>query len=76
LDDQQKASWSAGMPDDLIAFGNDSSGNLFCFKRHMPQAVRQDDLPVWFFDHDFVDVSQVAESFDGWLLSYLKLLDQ
>ena len=29
-----KMYWSGGMPDDLIGFGNDSMGNMFCFKKN------------------------------------------
>ena len=68
-----KMYWSGGMPDDLIGFGNNSMGNMFCFKKINPNSERPDDLPVWFFDHDFNEVSQISESFDSWLESYISL---
>ena len=68
-----KMYWSGGMPDDLIGFGNDSMGNMFCFKKINRNSERPDDLPVWFFDHDFNEVSQISESFDSWLESYISL---
>ena len=60
-----KMYWSGGMPDDLIGFGNDSMGNMFCFKKLPPDSKRPDDLPVWIFDHDFNKVSQISDSFDN-----------
>lgn len=68
-----KMCWSGGMPDDLIGFGNDSMGNMFCFKKIDPYSERPDDLPVWFFDHDFVEVSQISDSFDSWLEAFILL---
>ena len=68
-----KACWSAGNPHDLLGIGGDSGGNMFCFKRYPANAERPDDLPVWFFDHEFVESYEVSPSFDQWLLSYIKL---
>ena len=68
-----KMYWSGGMPDDLIGFGNDSMGNMFCFKKIDPNSERPDDLPVWFFDHEFVDVGQISDSFDSWLEAFILL---
>jgi len=68
-----KMYWSGGMPENLIGFGNDSGGNMFCFKRHPQDTNRPDDLSVWIFDHDFVEVERVSDSFDTWLLSFLRL---
>ncbi|MBU1325008.1 MAG: SMI1/KNR4 family protein [Alphaproteobacteria bacterium] len=55
-----------GMPDDLIAFAGDSGGNLFAFNR------RGGDV-VWYFDHDFQSVDQLASSFEAWLATYCRL---
>lgn len=65
--------WSAGTPSDLIVIGNDIMGNLFCLPRLRGVAEPPDDLPVEFFDHEFLDVAEVAPSFDGWLTAYLQL---
>ncbi len=68
-----KMYWSGGMPDDLIGFGNDSMGNMFCFKKYDQKSERPNDLPVYFFDHDFVKVSKISNSFDSWLGDYILL---
>jgi hypothetical protein len=65
--------WSAGMSDQLIGFASDSMGNLFCFRRVEPGSHRMDDAEVWFFDHEFCKVKKIADGFDAWLFSYLKL---
>ena len=64
--------WSGGMSKELVGFATDSGGNLFCFRRQ-GGGSRPDDAPVWLFDHDFCKDSKVTDSFDSWLLSYLKL---
>lgn len=68
-----KLYWSGGMPDDLIGLGNDSMGNMFCFKKIDRASERPDDLPVWFFDHDFAEVSRISNSFDSWLEAFIVL---
>jgi len=70
-----KAYWSAGMPDDIIGFGNDCMGNMVGFKRKPRSASRPDDLPVWFFDHDFVTVKKLAGSFDRLLDWYVRNIE-
>jgi hypothetical protein len=65
--------WSAGMSEQLVGFASDSLGNLFCFRRVAPGSSRAEDAEVWFFDHDFCSDRKVADSFDEWLLSFLKL---
>jgi hypothetical protein len=60
--------WSAGMPADVIGIASDCMGNMIGFRR---QSVRSDDSPVVFFDHDYVDVRDIAASFDEFLLWYL-----
>jgi SMI1 / KNR4 family (SUKH-1) len=71
-----KSYWSAGMPEHLIGFAQDSMGNLFCFHRVPPAGPRPCDAEIWFFDHEFCSESRVANGFDEWLLSYLKLKRQ
>ena len=54
----------------LVPFGADEGGsNYFCFPRCNAPS---DDLPVFFFDHDFGGATQIAPSFDAMLLGYLK----
>ncbi len=66
--------WSAGMPVHLIGFGNDCMGNMFTFERVQRGKERLDDQAVLFFDHDFVDVRKLTESFDALLEWYLENL--
>jgi cell wall assembly regulator SMI1 len=63
-----KGYWSAGMPADVIGIASDCMGNMIGFLR---SRERCDDAPVVFFDHDFVKVSEIASSFDGFLDWYL-----
>ena len=66
--------WSGGMSDELVGFAGDGMGNMFCFRRSPVSTSRPDDASVWFFDHEFCDdISELADSFDSWLFSYLKL---
>ena len=54
-----------GLSSDLVAVASDGGGNLFCFKT--------EDQPssdaVWFFDHDLIEVYEVAPSFLEWIRS-------
>jgi hypothetical protein len=60
--------WSAGMPENVIGIASDCMGNMIGFERQ--DSVR-DDAPVLFFDHDFVEVHEIAPSFDDFLAWYL-----
>ena len=68
-----QAYWSGGMPDDFIGVASDCMGNMFGFAR---RTETLDDAPVLFFDHEFVDVAEVAPSFDALLSWYLDNLAQ
>jgi SMI1 / KNR4 family (SUKH-1) len=63
-----KMYWSGDMPTDVIGFASDCMGNMIGFRR---QAASSDDSPVVFFDHDYVEVSEVFSSFDEFLAWYL-----
>lgn len=70
--DDTKIYWSAGMPENLIGIASDCMGNMIGFHR---QERLSDDAPVLFFDHDFVEVNEMAPSFDeflAWYLDHLK----
>lgn len=67
IDDTQLY-WSGGMPDHVIGFASDCMGNMIGFHR---QHSHSDDAPVIFFDHDFVEVHQIATSFDEYLAWFL-----
>ena len=67
-----KAYWSAEMPPDVIGVASDCMGNMIGFRR---QAEVLDDAPVLFFDHDFVEVTELAPSFDeflSWFVDHLQ----
>ena len=56
-----------------VAFANDCSGNLFCFKRLSKAEPRPDDAPIWLFDHETGKTSKVAPAFDTWLSNFTQL---
>ncbi|MCU7844773.1 MAG: SMI1/KNR4 family protein [Candidatus Thiodiazotropha sp. (ex Monitilora ramsayi)] len=62
----------AGMPKDLIAFASDCMGNMFCFKSS-EIVIAKDDSPIWFFDHDFVTVEKIQDSFTSWIYEFVKI---
>ena len=71
--------WAAGMPADVIGIASDSMGSMFGFRRMSRREAHPDDLPVWFFDHDYMSLKQQAESFDallGWYLSQLARMER
>ncbi|MBU2870581.1 SMI1/KNR4 family protein [Colwellia sp. E2M01] len=55
----------SGMPKGHILFASDCEGNMFCFKRE--DCHQQQDIPVYFYNHDLRTIEQVADSFIGWL---------
>jgi len=63
---------SGGMDDSLVPFATDAGGSVFGFQRG-ERSPRPDDLPVLFFDHDFCEIDEVADSFDAWLAGYLRI---
>ncbi|MCX7417970.1 MAG: SMI1/KNR4 family protein [Planctomycetia bacterium] len=69
--DATKGDWAAGMPSNVIGIASDCMGNMIGFWR---QHEISDDAPVVFFDHDFVDVKELAHSFDEFLSWYLNHL--
>ena len=63
-------SWQeAGLPSGYYAFASDSMGSMFCFKNSECQNKAQEP-PVWFFDHDFVEIEKISENFLTWLGCY------
>ena len=66
--------WAAGMSGDVIGIASDSMGSMIGFRRVSRKEIRPDDLPVWFFDHDYLTVECLAESFDALLSWYLSQL--
>ncbi len=67
------------MPADVIGIASDSMGSMFGFRRISRRETRPDDLPIWFFDHDYMRLTQQAKSFDAlleWYLSNLVTLER
>ena len=64
--------WRAiGMPEHLMAIGNDSSGSSFCFDIKDLQKIRVPSAPVYFWDHDLNQVTREAPSFSVWISGFL-----
>ena len=67
-------SWrELGMPEQLIAIASDGCGNKFCFDG---DRLREGDVAgqaIWFFDHDFGTVDQIAPSFDAWIKAFCEV---
>src|SRR5262245_36564830 len=61
---EQTTFWrTQGMPDDLVAYAVDCGGNLFCFETPVRSPVDPEDSPIWFFDHDYEEATEIANSF-------------
>ena len=56
-----------------VAFANDCSGNVFCFKRLSKAEPSLHDAPIWLFDHETGKTSKVAPAFDTWLSNFTQL---
>ncbi len=61
-----------GLPQDLIAFASDCSGNLFCFKTEASQE-RPQDAPVWLWNHEVNRARRVASSFEDWIAAFCRI---
>ncbi|WOH37155.1 SMI1/KNR4 family protein [Thalassotalea fonticola] len=62
----------SGMPKGHVLFASDCKGNMFCFKL-ADCAVKQADIPVWFYDHDARTVKKVSNTFTKWLEEFNEL---
>jgi cell wall assembly regulator SMI1 len=58
------------MPEQLVAFAGDESGNKFCFDADRLRSGGADGYAIWFYDHDFETVRQIAPSFDAWIEAF------
>ena len=56
-----------GMPKQLIAFATDGGGNKLCFDADRLNNGSAEGRAIWFYDHDFGTVDQIAPSFDAWI---------
>lgn len=70
--DDTQAYWTGGMPRDFIGVAGDFMGNMFGFQRVSRDMNRPDDLPISLFDHDFLRIEPIAESFDEWLAWFVE----
>lgn len=59
----------SGMPKGHIVFASDCKGNMFCFSVMEINSVKP-DVPVWYYEHGSVEVTQVADSFTQWLAQF------
>lgn len=62
----------AGMPEGYFGFASDCGGSMFCFSlKDLAEGTR--DSAVWFFDHDFVDMTRQSDNFLEWLSVYVEI---
>jgi hypothetical protein len=65
---QSTKDWrTGGLPEQLIVFADDCSGNMFCFDADRLRSNTPDAASIWFFDHDFGTVECIAPNFDSWI---------
>ncbi len=55
-----------GLPDDMVAFATDCSGNLFCFRADGGAAI-------FHFDQDFETTREIAPSFSHWIDGFCRI---
>lgn len=68
---QETIDWRGlGMPEQLVAFASDGCGNKFCFDAERMNNGSAESRAIWFYDHDFGTVDQVAPSFDAWVQAF------
>lgn len=75
IQSEMKGWQNAGMPQHLVPFASDCSGNLFCFSRNDKPDLAG-EVPVHFFDHDFDEVELEADSFEDWIKGFLEIFNQ
>ena len=60
----------AGLPLNLLPIAMDCMGNLFCFNMMELGIERSHDAPIWYFDHDPIEVGRISQSFEHWIAGY------
>lgn len=70
--EKTEASVRAGMPEGYFGFASDCLGNMFCFRCDECKTDRE-DTPVWYFDHDEMEMREISVSFTEWLAFYARL---
>lgn len=59
-----------GMPKQLVAFASDGCGNKFCFNADQLNDGSTEGSAIWFYDHDFGTLDQIAPSFHAWIEAF------
>jgi hypothetical protein len=67
-----KSCVKTGMPEGYFGFASDCMGNRFCFRCDECSSDKEDS-PVWYFDHDGIEVREISVSFTEWLAFYTRL---
>ena len=62
-----------GMPGSLVAIASDGCGNKFCFDADRLNDGSAEGSAIWFYDHDFGTVDQIAASFDDWIEAFCRV---
>lgn len=71
---EETISWrKIGMPERLVAFASDVSGNTFCFDADGLMNGRPEGSAIWFFDHGSGAVERIAENFDQWIAAFCQV---
>lgn len=72
---EETTSWrEIGMPQQLIAFASDGCGNMFCFDADRLNNSSAEGYGIWFYDHDFDTVDQIAPSFGIWVEAFCHVI--
>ncbi|MCW6531105.1 SMI1/KNR4 family protein [Sphingomonas sp. MMSM20] len=71
---EETVGWRAiGMPKSLVAFASDGCGNKFCFDTDRLNRGGREGRAIWFYDHDFGTVEQIAATFDDWMDAFCQV---
>jgi cell wall assembly regulator SMI1 len=62
-----------GMPEGLVAFASDGSGNKFCFDADRLNKGSAEAAAIWFYDHDFGTSDRIAASFADWIEEFCRV---
>lgn len=70
---QTAAYRGGGMEDPLVLIANDCMGNVFGFDERELNSERPETATVYFWDHDFLETSKVADSVTDWIAAYVAI---
>jgi len=64
-------SWrSMGLPEHMVAFASDGSGDLYCFEVVPESSPVPEDAIVWYFDHEELQIESLDIEFTNWIGLY------